>query len=117
MDKLIVKLAFPGKDGQSIPVELPIDGIGKLVSDLLKVAASMPQKPSLTTDFINDPDPVAATAFGVTRIENQTRSARLSIAVGDLHLQVSVSLSDLFQALEALKRTSEPDPTSSRRPH
>lgn len=117
MSKLVVKLAFPGKDGKKIPVEFPVDGIEKLISDLLKVAEGLPRQASLTTEFLNDPNPPEATAFAVTPIENQPHAARLSIAIGEVRLQISVPLGPLLEALEALKQTTEPDPKSPLRPN
>jgi hypothetical protein len=117
MSHLVVKMVFPGKDGKKIPIELPVSSIRKVVSDLLRVAAAIPQKPALVADIQNDPNPIQITAFAISPVEGSHDQARLSIGVGPADLQLSISLSDLFQAFRALETQSEPDPTSSRRPH
>jgi hypothetical protein len=114
-ENLVIKLTFPGKDGKKVPIELPVSGINKLISDLLRVAESLPQQAALEVEFQNEPDPAQATAFAITPIEDRPDHARLSIAVGAIQLQFSVPLGPLFEALKVLKAQTEPDPMSGPR--
>src|SRR6266702_2535837 len=113
-DNLVIKLEMPGKDGKKVPIELALPAVRNLISELLRIAASVEQ-PDLRTDFAIDPNPVQATAFAISHIEDDMHSARVSIAAGAIDVQFSVPLGPLFEALKALQTQTEPDSTSSPR--
>ena len=102
-NKLVVKMAFPGKGGKKIPIELPITQIYQVISDLLKVSASIPQSPSLVTDIPGDTNPVLATGFQISPIDGDQHLARVSIVVGATHLHVAVPLAALMEQFAGLK--------------
>jgi hypothetical protein len=112
---LVIKLAFPDKSGKKVPIELPISAVRGLISELLRITASLPQAAALSDDFITDPNPILGTALAITPIEGNPGHARLSICAGAVDLQFSVPLAPLFEALKALEALTEPDPTSSSR--
>src|SRR5437660_5866285 len=102
-ENLVIKLAFPDKNGKKLPVELSMPAARKLISELLTIAVSLPQPANIQTEIASDPNPIHATAFAISPIDDDPHSARVSIGAGAIDVQFSVPLAPLFEALKVLK--------------
>lgn len=114
---LLFKLQFPGPDGTLIPVELGVEALRNLVTQILHTLASVPQPPMLEFVAPADRHPIEAIGLGIAPLAGDETAARVSIVIGPTDLQFAIPLFDLMQALEHLKSLTEPDPNSSQRPN
>jgi hypothetical protein len=114
-EQRFIRFELPDETGKKVAIKLFVHQIRDLISGLLSAGAAFPEPPALTQEIPADPEPVKATAIGISPLSEG--DARLSISSGPIHLQFSVSLDALMQALEALKQQTEPGPTSPRRPN
>lgn len=111
-----IRFQLPDETGKMVWIKMYTPHLHQFLTQMLGHISTWPTPAALTQEVAAEPDPIHLSFFGVSPIEG-TDLARVSIAVGPIVLQLAVSLAVLFQTLDALNQTTEPDPTSSHRPH
>lgn len=114
---LIFNLALTGADGKKVHFQFTQEGLRDLAMMALRAASSVPIPTTLERTLTLEESPIPANWFMVTRLEGDPTGGHVSIGIGPIDLQFAVSLGVLMQALDDLKKATEPDPTSYRRPN
>jgi hypothetical protein len=114
---LLFKLQFSGPDGKLIAVQLGVEALRNLITQILHTLAAVPQPPTLEFVAPADRHPIKAIGLGIAPLAADDTAARVSIVIGPTDLQFAMPLFELMQALEGLKSLTELDPTSPQRPN
>jgi hypothetical protein len=107
------RLVFITDDGAGVPVVLTPDMLRDTIAALIEAGSVVPHnhQPQLTAEVTTAPNPINVSGLDISPMLDEPSAARLTLLCGMMDLQFSIPVSELFQALEALKATTEPDPT------
>lgn len=113
----IIRFHLPDETGKRVAIRLSLPQARDFLNGIIQAIGAMPQEPGLEVEAPLEASPPRATGLAVTPIDGAPNLARVSIFVGAVDLQIAVPLEALMDQLDDLKRQTEPDPTSPRRPN